>query len=167
MEARSRWARPANLLVGRHTERVGQKIAPWSDRHRSSVRDGPSAPKEWKAKEQSSPVSTRDQRHLAGNQVCRTAGVRERPNADAGCHAAPRSKESFYCEYSGSCRKNRNRPQCVCSSEVAFMEQSTGRQSSFSQLKLSETGEIIFISNDAAHSMQRRRQRFPTVRMVG
>jgi hypothetical protein len=42
----------------------------------------------------------------------------------------------------------------------------TAEQSSFSQLKLSENRRKQFISNDGTSCMQRRRQRFPTVRTV-
>ena len=86
--------------------------------------------------------------------------MRERPYADAGCHAAPKSKESFCCEYSEGRSGRTGIDLSACAgSEVAFREQSTARQSSFSQLKLSENRRKHFISNDPACCMQRRRQR--------
>jgi hypothetical protein len=53
-------------------------------------------------------------------------------------------------------------------SEVTLVGASDYRAVNFSQLKLSEKqAKALFISNAAAPCMQRRRQRFPTVRMVG
>jgi hypothetical protein len=53
-------------------------------------------------------------------------------------------------------------------SEVALGESRLQWQSSFSQLRLSENRrKQFFIFNNAARCMQRRRQRFPTVRTVG
>jgi hypothetical protein len=52
-------------------------------------------------------------------------------------------------------------------SEVALGESRLQWQSNFSQLRLSEKqAKAIFISNNAAHCVQCRRQRFPTVRTV-
>jgi hypothetical protein len=169
MAARSRWAHSAHLLVCRDTERVGQKIAPWSDRHGSSVRDGPSAPKQWKAKEQSSPVcSTRDQRHLAGNQDCRTSGCERGHMPTQVATRPPKAKNR---SAANTVRIVPEEPESTSVRVQAARLHSGSSRLLGSQASLNsncqKTGESTFISNDAARCVQRRCQRFPTVRTVG
>jgi len=125
---------------------------------------------ERKTKEQGSPVcSTWDQFHLSDERSCRTAGC-----------------ERGFCAMAVATRlqKARNRSaadtvridagelaydlSACAGSEVALGESRLQWQSSFSQLRLSENRrKQFFIFNNAARCMQRRRQRFPTVRTVG
>ena len=100
MVARSRWASPARLLVCRRTGLVVRKMPRGPAAYGRSARDGPSAPGERKTKERGSPVcSTRDQCPSVRRARLPNRGVRERPDAMAGCHAAPEGKKSFCCEY--------------------------------------------------------------------
>jgi hypothetical protein len=67
--------------------------------------------------------------------------------------------------------KARCRNTCVglsacAGSEVRAEVATAGSRASLNS-NCQKTGESIFISNDVAHCMQSRRQRFPTVRMVG
>jgi hypothetical protein len=118
--------------------------------------------------ERGSPVcSTGDQLHLSGELCYRTAGCERDPMPT---QVATRLQETqICCEYSeGTAPKTRHRSQCVCRQRGCAREVATAGQSSFSQLKLSENRrKQFFIANNAAHCMQRRRQRSPTVRMVG
>jgi hypothetical protein len=94
---------------------------------------------------------------LGTSAICRRAmlpnrGVRERPCADAGCHAAPRDKKPFCCEYSeGPVHRNWHRPQCVCRQRGCARGVATAGQSSFSQLKLSENRRKHFSSRTTLH----------------
>jgi hypothetical protein len=79
-------------------------------------------------------------------------GVRERPCADAGCHAVPGGKKPFCCEYSEDrCIENWHRPQCVCRQRGCARGVATAGQSSFSQLKLSENRRKHFSSRTTLH----------------
>ena len=117
--------------------------------------DGSSVLKDETVGAQGSPLcSIRDQRHVSGEQGCRTAG-RERPKADAGCHAVPKGARPFCCEYrEDRCRETGIVLTACAGSGVALGKSRLQGQSSFSQLKLSEKqAKAIFISNDVAHSM--------------
>jgi hypothetical protein len=166
---RGRWASLMNLLVCRGTGLVCSKLPRGPAEYGSSARDGPSAPGGQKTREQGSPVcSTGDQRHLVRRVKLPNRGVRERLDADAGCHAAPGGTRPFCCEYSESrCRKTGIGLSACANSEVAL-----GKQSDCGAVRLLSTqivrkqAKAISISNDAARCMRRRRQRFPTVRTV-
>ena len=95
-------------------------------------------------------------------------GVRERPDTNAGCHATPRTHEIALLRIQrGSGQKHGPSSLRVQTAMVRWGESRLPGQSGFSQLKLSVVqAKAIFISNDAAHCAQRRRQRFPTVRRV-
>jgi hypothetical protein len=146
--ARSRWASPVGLLVCRPTSLVVFKILPRGPAvYGSSVRDESSAPEEQQSKEQSSPVySTRDQFHLSDERGCRTAGVRERLYADAGCHSGSRRQESVCCEYKEERRlRERGTGLSACAaSEVALGESRLrGSQASLNS-NCQKTGESTF-----------------------
>jgi hypothetical protein len=155
------------LLVYRRTGLVVFKTAPWSGRISLSARDGPSVPKERKTQRaRLSRLLHWDQRHLSSSEAAEPRGARE-----AICrHRLPcvsMRHRILCCEYSESTiLKNRHRPQCVCGSEVRSESRLRGSQASLNS-NCQKTGESNFISNDAAHRMQGRRQRFPTVRTVG
>jgi hypothetical protein len=152
--ARGRWARLACLLVCRHTELVVFKIAPWSGRMWPSARDGSSAPGE--RKDERAKLSCL--LHWGSASSVRQArlpnrGVRERPCAGAGCHAAPRGKESFCCEYSEDrCRRNWHRPQCLCRQRgCAWGASDCTAVELLSTQIVRKQAKALFISNDATH----------------
>jgi hypothetical protein len=91
--ARSRWASLARPLVCRRTGLVVPKIPRGPAAYGRSARDGPSAPGERKTKRarlsrllHQGPVPSVRRARLPNR------GVRERPDAVAGCHAAPQSR---------------------------------------------------------------------------
>jgi len=134
----------------------------------SSARDRPSAPEEQKTER------TRLSRlfHWGSAPSARQAslpdrGVREKPYAE--CRLPTRfrvHKFNLLRVQWGAMRRYRHRPQCVCDSEVALWSRDC-RQSSFSQVKLSENRRKQFHFKRRAHCVQHRFQRFPTVRTVG
>jgi hypothetical protein len=80
-----------------------------------------------------------------------------------------RETRTHCCDYSeGRSRRNTVSASLRVQAERLRLRRATARQSGISQLKLSEKqAKAIFISNDASHCVSCRRQRFPTVRMVG
>jgi hypothetical protein len=93
-------------------------------------------------------------------------GVRERLCASAGCHASPRAQKSLSAANTG-----RMTPYgagiildaCAAVRLRAGESRLLGSRASLNS-SCQKTGESNFIGNNAAHCMQRRRQRFPTVR---
>jgi hypothetical protein len=84
-------------------------------------------------------------------------------------NAAPEGKGSFCCGYSEDrCQKELAFDLNACAgSEVALGESRLqGSQASLNS-DCQKQAKAIFIFNNAARCMQRRRQRFPTVRTVG
>jgi hypothetical protein len=148
----------------------GVQIAPWPGRIRPSARDGSSAPGELKTKERGSPdCSTGDQVHLVRRARLPNRGVRERLYAVAGCHAAPEGKGSLCCGYVRiDAGGNGIRPQCVCRQRGCAWGVTTAMAVKLLSTQIvRKQAKAIFIFNNAARCMQRRRQRFPTVRTVG
>ncbi len=95
-------------------------------------------------------------------------GVRERPDANAGCHAAPEGTKTFCCEYSESrCEELASYSVRVQATRLRSGSRDCRAVKLLSTQIVRKQAKAIFISNNAAHCMQRRRQRFPTVRMVG
>jgi hypothetical protein len=131
--------------------------------------DGSSVLKDETAGAQGSPVcSTRDQRHVSGEHGCRTAG-RERPKADAGCHAVPKGARPFCCEYrEDRCRETGIVLTACAGSGVALgKSRLQGSQASLNS-NCQKNRRKQFSSRTTWHiACQRRRQRFPTVRTVG
>jgi hypothetical protein len=166
--ARGRWARLVRLLVCRHTGLVVFKIAPWSGRCGPSARDGSSAPESGRGKSKALPSAPLGISVIyPASQAAEPRGARE-ALCRAGCHAAPGGKESFCCEYSEDrCRRNWHRPQCLCRQRgCAWGASDCMAVELLSTQIVRKQAKALFISNDAAHCMQRRRQRFPTVRTV-
>ena len=156
------------LLVYRHTIWWRSKDRPVARPY--GLRDGPSAPGERQTKERGSPVcSTRDHVHLSDERGCRTAGCERGFMPWQVATPLPKARnrsaaDTVRIDAGG----NGIRPQCVCRQRGCAWGVATGWQSSFSQLRLSENRrKQFFIFNNAARCMQRRRQRFPTVRTVG
>jgi hypothetical protein len=111
--------------------------------------------------------STGDQRTSARQASLPDRGVREKPYAE--CRLPTRfrvHKFNLLRVQWGAMRRYRHRPQCVCDSEVALWSRDC-RQSSFSQVKLSENRRKQFHFKRRTHCVQHRFQRFPTVRTVG
>jgi hypothetical protein len=169
--ARSRWSSGHVCRFADVPILVVQKIAPWPAFNGFSARDGSSGP--GRAEDERARLS-RPLHEGSGPSVRRAMlpnrGVRERLSAMAGCHTAPEGKGSLCCGYKENrcLEKPGIRPQCLCRQRGCAWGVATAEQSSFSQLRLSENRrKQFFIFNDAARCMQRRRQRFPTVRTVG
>jgi hypothetical protein len=75
-------------------------------------------------------------------------GVRERLCAGAGCHATPGGTRSFCCEYR---EPMQSIGLSVCRQRGCARGVATARQSSFSQLKLSENRRKHFLSPTTLH----------------
>jgi hypothetical protein len=123
-------------------------------------------PKRTRQKERCSPVcSTWDQRYPSDERGCRTAGARE---AECQCRLPRHSRRQrivLLIQW-GRCQELASSSMRVQQRGCAW-ERATALQSSFSQLKFSENRrKHFFISNEEACCMQRRHQRFPTVRTV-
>jgi hypothetical protein len=149
--ARGRWASLERLLVCRRTGLVVFKIVPWPGQIRLFGGDGPSAPGEQKTDRARLSCLL----HLGPVPSVRRArlpnrGVRERLYAGAGCHGTPGGTRSFCCEYSES-RCEGIGSQCVCKQRGCARGVATARQSSFSQLKLSENRRKHFPSPTTRH----------------
>jgi hypothetical protein len=168
---RGRWAKPAHLLVCRHAGLVVAKESPVARPDTAlPARDGSSALTRRQTKERGSPVcSSWDQYHLSGELRLPNRGVRERP-MHAGCHAVPGDENRSAANTRGAMPKKEGiGPQCVCR-QRGWASRSLRLQCSHASLNSNcqKNRRKQFSSrNDAAHSMQHRRQRFPTVRMVG
>ena len=133
-------------------------------------RDGSSAPGEQKSKERGSPdCSTGGQVHLVRRARLPNRGVRERLYAVAGCHAAPEGKGSLCCEYSEDrCRRKwHSTSMLVQAARLRLGSRDCVAVKLLSTQIVRKQAKAIFIFNNAARCMQRRRQRFPTVRTVG
>ena len=167
---RDRWASLASLLVCRRTGLVVFKKPPWFGRMRPFRRVMGLLLRESGRRESKALLSG----PLGISAICPASeaaeprGVRE-PYADAGCHAAPEGKDSFWCEYieidAGGMW---HRPQCVCRQRGCACGVATAGSRGSLSSNCQKTGESnFFISDGAAHCVQSRRQRFPTVRMVG
>jgi hypothetical protein len=168
---RGRWAKPVYLLVCRHAGLVLAKESPVARPDTAlPARDGSSALTRRQTKERGSPVcSSWDQYHLSGELRPPNRGVRERP-CHAGCHAAPGDENRSAANTGGTMPKKEGiGPQCVCR-QRGWASSSLRLQSSQASLNSNcqKNRRKQFTSqNDAAHFMQHRRQRFPTVRTVG
>src|SRR5258708_37546361 len=157
-----------DLLVYRRTIWWRSKDRPVARPY--DLRDGSSALGEQKTKERGSPVcSTRDQVHLSDERSCRTAGCERGFYAVAGCHAAPEGKGSFCCGYSEDrCRRNWHSTSVrVQAARLRLGSRDCVAVKLLSTQIVRKQAKAIFIFNNAARCMQRRRQRFPTVRTVG
>jgi hypothetical protein len=165
---RGRWASLARLLVCRRTGLVVFKIAPVArpDSALRRVMDHLLQARGGQI-EQGSPVcSTGDQRHPSGELGCRTAGCER--------GSVPAQVATWLQEARNPSAANTVRADEEASVSVRVQ---TARLRSGSRdceaVKLLSTqivrkqAKALSISNDAAHCMQRRRQRFPTVRTVG
>ena len=170
--ARGRWARQAHLLVCRRTASGCVRRLPRGPAgYGRSARDGPSAPGEQKTEESEALLSA----PLGTSAICPASNAAEPRGArEARCRrrlprgSGRRRNRSAANTVRSRCQKNWHRTHCVCRQRGCARGVATAGQSSFSQLKLSviQAKAIIHLDN-AAHCMQRRRQRFPTVRMVG
>jgi len=147
---RGRWARVGRLLVCRRTALVMSKYMPLVQPDRNSgacwvvwFRSGIEKKSEALL---SAPLRIRDPGRRARLP---DHGVRERPIADAGCHATPVAQGSACCGYrENRRRKKQARAHCVCEQRSCAWGVATAGQSSFSQLKLSVVqAKAIFISN--------------------
>jgi hypothetical protein len=167
--ARGRWASPVHLLVCSAHHSGGPKIAPWPGRIRLvGACDRPSAPEEQKTERtRLSRLFHWGSAPSADELMLPDRGVRERLCAYAGCHAAPSARIQ---SVASTVRSNTEKSGIVLSACATVRLRSgvaTARQSSFSQLKLSENRRKQFHLKRRAHCVQRRHQRFPTVRTVG
>ena len=136
-----------------------------------SARDGSSAPASGRRQKSkallSAPLGI--SAILSGERGCRTAGCeRGRMPAQVAMRLRER-KRSLCCEYSeGSMPKNGHQSSVrVQAARLRSGSRDCEAVKLLSTQIVRKTGESNFISNDAARCMQRRRQRFPTVRMVG
>jgi hypothetical protein len=165
--ARGRWASLACLLVCRRTGLVVFKncpvVRPDSAVRRVMVR---LLRKNGRRREQSSSVcSTGDQRPLSGEPGCRTAGC-ERSRMPA--QVATRLREA---QDRSAITVRIDAEKASASLRVQTARLRSGRRDCGAVKLLStqivrKQAKAIFISDNAAHCMQRRRQRFPTVRTV-
>ena len=158
------------LLVCRRTGLVVFKIAPWPAVYGPSARDGPSAPEEETTKERGSLIcSSREQVHPSGERCCRTAGC------ERGCCAkavATRLQKARNRSAADTVRIDAGRtgirPQCVCRQRGCAWGVATAMAVKLLSTQIvRKQAKALFIFNNAARCMQRRRQRFPTVRRVG
>jgi hypothetical protein len=69
---------------------------------------------------------------------CRTAGCERSDGTDAGCRATREARDHSAANTAGIDAKKRHRPRCLCRQRGCAQGVATARQSSFSQLKLSE-----------------------------
>ena len=169
MTDRGRWASPARLLVGRRAGLECQRMprGPAGSARRCAM--GRLLLRGWQTKERGSPV-------------CSTWG--SAPSVRRANAAEPRgAREAGAVQVATLLRETRNlllrlqgdrypRNKVPASVRVQPVRLRSGERlqgsQSFSQLKLSEKqAKAIFISNDASHCVSCRRQRSPTVRMVG
>src|SRR5882757_540907 len=157
------------LLVYRHTIWWRSKDRPVARPY--DLRDGSSAPGERKTRERGSPVcSTRDQVHLSDERGCRTAGCERgfmpRPVATRLPRAKKRSAADTVRIDAGG---TGIRPQCVCRQRGCAWGVATAIAVKLlsTQIVRKQAKAIFFIFDNATRCMQRRRQRFPTVRRVG
>jgi hypothetical protein len=151
--ARGRWTSLARLLVCRHAGLVAFIISPWPGRIRPLRRVmGLLLRGSGDKRAKLSYLLHWGPAPSARRAMLPNRGVRERPCADAGCHAAPGDKKPFCCEYSeGPVHRNWHRPQCVCRQRGCARGVATAGQSSFSQLKLSENRRKHFSSRTTLH----------------
>ena len=134
----------------------------------SLARNGPSAPEEQKTER------TRLSRLLHWGSApsarrANAAGPRGAREAlcDIGCHAVPRARIPSAASTVRSNAEESGIVLIACATVRLRSGVATARQSSFSQLKLSENRRKQFHFKRRAHCVQCRHQRFPTVRTVG
>ncbi len=166
MVTRGRWASLTRLLVCRRAGLVRFKTAPWFGRMRPSARSGSAAPAGRRRNEQNSPVcSTKDQGQLSSEHKLPNRGVRERLCARAGCHAAPGTQEILLLRVQVSVdARDAGIDLTACAdSEIALGSRDCGAVELLSTQIVRKQAKAI-ISNGEAYCMQRRRQRFPTLR---
>ena len=171
MTDRGRWAKPAHLLVCRYAGLVLAKESPVARPDTAlPARDGSSA-----LTRTSNKRARLSSLLLVGSvpSVRRAKAAEPRGAREADARRLPRSswrREPFCCEYRrNNAKKEGIGPQCVCR-QRGWASRSLRLQSSHASLNSNcqKNRRKQFSSrNDAAHSMQHRRQRFPTVRMVG
>jgi hypothetical protein len=165
---RGRWARRAHLLVCRHAGLELPKKTPWLGRIGSSVRNGSFAPGSWQAKRArlSCLLHLGSAPSVRQAKCCRTAGC-ERGRYLAGCHAAPRENRLLRLQ-GGTLPEEYGIGLSACAGrEVGLKESDCKTVKHLSTQIFRKTGESNFISNGTPGCMRSRRQRSPTVRMVG
>jgi hypothetical protein len=108
---------------------------------------GPLLPKSRRQIERGSPIcSTRDQHHQSDEQSCRTAGCERGFMPTQVATRLQEARDHSAANTGRPMRRNWHRPQCVCRQRGCAREVATARQSSFSQLKLSENRRKHFPS---------------------
>ena len=169
MVARSRWASLARLLVCRRTglgvskdcpvarpDAALRRVMVFCSGERKARRARPSWPVHWE------PAPSVRRARLPNR------GVREKLYAGAGCHTAPGGKgPSTAITVKAGAERLASVSMRVQTARLRSGSRDCEAVKLLSTQIVRKTGESIFISNGAAHCMQRRRQRFPTVRMVG
>jgi hypothetical protein len=145
------------------------KLPRGSAEYSYTARDGSSAPGERKTKEQDSPAcSTGDQRHLSDERGCRTAGCERGlvPTQVATRLREARDHSAANTVRAGA-KKLASASLRVQAARLRSGSRDCGAVKLLSTQIVRKQAKALFISNDATHCMQRRRQRFPTVRMAG
>jgi hypothetical protein len=167
--ARGRWASTTHLLVCRHTRLGGPRLPRGAAGFGRLARNRPSAPGGQKTERaRLSYLLHWGSAPSAGEQCCRTAGCERGPIPMQVATRLRRTRNRFAASTVRSDAKE------IASFSVRVHATRLRSGSRYCRaVKLLSTqivrkqAKAIFISNNAAHCMQRRRQRFPTVRMVG
>ena len=159
----------AHPLVCRNTRLGCLRLPRGPARFGPSARDGPSAPGEQKTERaRLSCLLHWGPAPFAGERCCRTAGCERGPMRMQVATRLRRARDRS--------AANRVRSDAKELASFSVRVQATRLRSGSRDcraVKLLSTqivrkqAKAIFISNNAAHCVQRRRQRFPTVRMVG
>ncbi len=170
MTDRGRWAGPAHPLVCRHAGPGWPKNAPWPGRitARRCVMGrlllGVGRQKSEALLSAPPGISAT----CPASECCRTAGC-ERGRCSAGCHATPGDGNLLLRLQRGTIPEEYGIGLTACAGrEVKTQgERLQDSQASLNSNCQKNRRKQIFISNDASHCVSCRRQRFPTVRMVG
>jgi hypothetical protein len=167
MVARGRWARLVCLLVCRHTSLVCSKLPRGLAGYGPSARDRP-LPVSGRQKSKSSPVCS-----IGTSAICPTGKpTGPRGEREALCRRrlprGPRSKKLLCCEYSKGWSGKPGPPSVrVQTARLRSGSRDCRAVKLLSTQIVRKQAKALFISNNAAHCMQRHRQCFPTVRTVG
>ncbi len=170
MTDRGRWAGPAHPLVCRHAGPGWPKNAPWPGRitARRCVMGRLLLGVGRQKSEALLSAPPGDQRHLSGKRMLPNRGVRERPMQ---CRLPRNSgrRNLLLRLQRGTIPEEYGIGLTACAGrEVETQgERLQGSQASLNSNCQKNRRKQIFISNDASHCVSCRRQRFPTVRMVG
>ena len=167
--ARGRWASLACLLVCRRTGLVVFKNSPVARPKMALRRVMGLLLRESRRQESKAllPAPLGISVICPASKAAEPRGARE-AICGAGCHTAPGGKRSFCCEYSeGSVPEEPESTSVrVQTARLRSGSRDCGAVKLLSTQIVRKQAKALFISNDAAHCMQRRRQRFPTVRTV-